>query len=130
MPLCREPKEAYYFMQKSIGTVTLTAGARSKPRVVKVKELRAGEGELSCDIVGSPKAHAEAPIKVQGVAPDADGDWIASSVTHVWDFSDSGGATTTIEAEFGMDEKDDKKGAKKKKSSPRQSGEYVSILDR
>ena len=104
-----------------------------KAAEAKVKELRAGEGELSCDLVGSPKAHAEAPIKVLGVAPDADGDWIASSVTHVWDYSDGGGATTTVEAEFGMEEKDDKKGSKKKTpstSSSQQSGEYVSILDR
>ena len=105
-----------------------------KAAEAKVKELRAGEGELSCDMVGSPKARAEAPIKVLGVAPDADGDWIASTVTHVWDYSDGGGATTTVEAEFGMEEKDDKKDTNNKKSTSKSSsqptGDYVSVLDR
>lgn len=102
----------------------------TKAADAKVKELRAGEGELSVTLVGDPKARAEAPILVLGVAPDADGEWIASAVRHVWDYAEGGGATTTIEAEFGMEEKDDKDDANKKKSSRRQSGEYVSILDR
>ncbi|WP_424830124.1 hypothetical protein [Ruegeria sp.] len=67
---------------------------------------------------------------VLGVAPDADGEWIASAVRHVWDYADGGGAPTTVETEFGMAEKDDKDDANKKKSRRRQSGEYVSILDR
>jgi len=71
---------------------------------------------------------------VLGVAPDADGDWIASTVTHVWDYSDGGGATTTVEAEFGMEEKDDKKDTNNKKSTSKSrsqtTGDYVSVLDR
>ncbi|WP_224825577.1 phage late control D family protein [Cognatishimia sp. MH4019] len=111
-----------------------SAADARKAAEAKVKELRAGEGELSCDLVGFPKARAEAPIKVQGVAPDADGDWIAASVTHIWDYTDGSGAVTTVEAEFGMEENSDKKkptkSKKKTKSTPKQTGEYVSILDR
>ena len=124
-------------------SMTLREVFQSEPEAqkaaeAKVKELRAGEGELSLELVGDPKARAEAPIKVKGVAPDADGDWIASTVSHVWDYSDGGGATTTVQAEFGMDEKDDKEGSNKKttttktasKSSSQPSGDYASILDR
>ncbi len=50
------------------------------------------------------KAHAEAPIKVLDATPDADGDWIASSGTHVWGCFNNGGATTTVEAALGMEE--------------------------
>jgi phage protein D len=111
-----------------------SAAEARKAAAAKVKELRAGEGELNCHLLGSPRAHAEAPIKVLGVAPDADGDWIASTVTHVWDYADGGGATTTVEAEFGIEEKDDKKDTKNKKSTSKSSsqptGDYVSILDR
>ncbi len=67
-----------------------------------------------------------------GVSPDADGDPIASTVTHVRDYSGSeedkdGGATTTLEASYGLEDKT-KKPAKKK--TPKQTGPYVSILDR
>ena len=105
----------------------------------KVKELRAGEGEFSATLVGDPKARAEAPIIVQGVAPDADGEWLCSSVTHVWDYGEDGGATTTIEAQFGMDgeeKKEDSGNTKRNRTRSKTtnpgntgSGEYVSILD-
>jgi len=90
----------------------------------KRRELRAGEGELSFDMLGEPTARAEMPISVLNVALDADGDWISSNVTHRWDYSDGGGATTTVEAQFGMDDK------KKKKPKSKPTGDYVSILDR
>jgi hypothetical protein len=86
--------------------------------------------------VSDPKSCAEAPINVQGVAPDADGDWIASTVTHMWDYSEGAGERITIEAEYGIEEKDDKGDAKKKKttksstSSSSTKGRYVSVLDR
>lgn len=108
----------------------------TKAADAKAKQVRAGEGEITLELVGDPTVRAETPIRVVGVAPDADGDWISSTITHVWDFSDGGGATTTIEAEFGSEEKDDKKGSKKKErpSSPNTSApadtEYVSVLDR
>lgn len=75
------------------------AAARAKAR-----DLQAGEGEMSVTIIGTPHPRAETPITMQTGTPDLDGKWIASTVTHEWDFS-TGGATTTIEAEFGMDEK-------------------------
>ncbi|PIE13847.1 MAG: hypothetical protein CSA70_03785 [Rhodobacterales bacterium] len=127
-------------------SMTLREVFQSQPEArkageAKVRELRAGEGELSVELVGDPKARAECPIIVEGVSVDADGDWIASRVTHFWDYADGGGATTTVEAEFGMDEKDDKtssnkerssktKAKRRKSSSPQKPGEYVSILDR
>jgi len=44
------------------------------------------------------------------------------------------GATTSIEAEFGLEEKDDKKAANNKpstgKSKAQLTGDYVSVLDR
>lgn len=110
----------------------------------KAIELKAGEGELSLRLAGHPHARAEAPINVSGVSLDADGAWIASTVTHTWDYGEDGGATTTVEAEFGMnkeDEQENGKGgrrkakARKKESaepaeSTTQSGGYISILDR
>lgn len=100
-----------------------------KAATAKQREMRAGEGELSVEILGDPTARAEAPIKVVGVAPDADGDWISSTVTHTWDFGENGGATTAVDAQFGMEE-DKKKKTTPKKSAVKGSGEYVSILDR
>ncbi len=102
-------------------------GDARKAAQAKVRELRAGEGELSLKMVGDPRARAEVPILGVGVSPDVDDHpWITSTVTHVWDYSDGGSATTIVEAEFGLEEKDDKK----KKKKRRQTGEYVSILDR
>lgn len=102
-------------------------GEAHKAATSKRNELRAGEGELSIEMIGEPSAVAEAPISVIDVSPDADGEWIASTVTHVWDFEEGGGATTTIEAQYGMD---DKKKKEKKKAPPQGEKEYVSILDR
>ncbi len=100
----------------------------------KVVELKAGEGELSLQMIGDPYARAEAPINVIGVSLDADGAWIASTVTHSWDYGEGGGAITTVEAEFGMnkddEEKSEKRKAKASKKSAKQSGDYISILDR
>jgi phage protein D len=117
----------------TIREVFQSEAAAQRAAEAKVTELKSGEGEMSVEMIGEPKACAEAPIQVLGVAPDIDGDWIASTVTHVWDYSTGGSAVTTIEAEFGMEEKDDKSDDKKKnsgKSSPQTKGEYVSVLDR
>ncbi|KPN64238.1 Phage protein D [Aliiroseovarius crassostreae] len=104
------------------------AEARSNGEA-KVKELRAGEGELTLNMIGNPLIRAESPIQPSGVDPDADQTWIAKSVTHVWDFAEDGGTSTTVDADFGMEDK----GKKKKnagKSSSTKNGNYVSILDR
>lgn len=104
-------------------------------------EFKAGEGELSLQLIGDPHARAEAPIEVSGVSLDADGKWIASTVTHTWDYGEDGGAVTTVEAEFGMNKEDEdtssgakksgnRRKAKASKSAPKPAGEYVSILDR
>lgn len=68
-----------------------------------VREVKAGEGEMTLLLVGSPLARAEAPIMVQGVGLDIDGRWIASGVRHHWNF-EAQGATTEITAEFGADD--------------------------
>ncbi|MBI1495418.1 contractile injection system protein, VgrG/Pvc8 family [Halocynthiibacter styelae] len=94
------------------------------------KEVRAGEGEMTVELVGAPAARAEAPVQVLNVAPDLDGNWIAHSVTHVWDFGEEGGATTTIEAQFGMDEEKEDKPATTSANRNTGNGEYISILDR
>ena len=68
-----------------------------------VREIKAGEGEMTLLMVGNPLARAEAPIMAQGVGLDIDGRWITTSVRHEWNF-ETGGATTEITAEFGADE--------------------------
>ncbi|MFT4012752.1 MAG: hypothetical protein QM682_04985 [Paracoccus sp. (in: a-proteobacteria)] len=67
-----------------------------------VREIRAGEGDMRLLLVGDPIARAEAPIMIEGVGLDLDGRWIATRVSHEWNF-ESGGATTEILAEFGAD---------------------------
>ena len=103
-----------------------------KAAQARQKEARAGEGELTIALVGDPEARAEAPILIAGVAPDVDGEWLAHSVTHVWDFGAEGGATTTIEAQFGMedDDKPAEPSASPKNGTATGNGEYISILDR
>lgn len=74
----------------------------------RAKELKAGEGEIELTIMGRPSARAESPLNVAGIDMDADGSaWITTEVVHVWDFSEGGGATTTIQAEFGKPEEND-----------------------
>lgn len=68
-----------------------------------VREIKAGEGAMTLRMVGAPMARAEAPIVVQGVGLDIDGRWIATRVSHEWNF-ESGGATTEVTAEFGADD--------------------------
>ncbi|MBP8931271.1 MAG: hypothetical protein KBG46_08325 [Paracoccus sp.] len=70
-----------------------------------VREIKAGEGAMTLRLVGTPLARAEAPIVVSGVSLDVDGRWIATRVSHEWNF-EGGGATTEIVAEFGADEDD------------------------
>lgn len=101
-----------------------------KAAVARVSDLRAGEGELTLELIGDPLARAEAPLIIENVAPDVDGNWIASTVTHVWDYGEGGGATTTVEAEFGKEEKDETSGRKNTRKSKKPAGEYVSVLDR
>ncbi len=106
----------------------------------RAKELRAEEGELSLELIGDPYARAESPIVVAGVSLDADGWWIASTVTHVRDYGEGGGAVTTVQAEYGMDgedkDEDDEEPKRKRRTartpsnSSRPDGDYVSILDR
>lgn len=79
-------------------------GEAQRAAQAKVKELRAGEGELSLSLIGDPSICAEFPIKAAVGEPDVDGDWVAARVTHRWDFGEEGGASTEVEAEFGMDE--------------------------
>ncbi|WP_299152013.1 phage tail tape measure protein [uncultured Tateyamaria sp.] len=96
----------------------------------RVKELRAGEGELTLELIGDPHARAEAPLNITNVAPDVDGSWVASTVTHLWDYGEEGGAKTTVEAEFGQEEEADDKSDKQAPKSKKPQGEYVSVLDR
>lgn len=64
------------------------------------REMVAGEGELELTLVGNPLARAEAPVTVSGVSLDVDGDWLAKSVTHRWDFEQAG-ATTRVVCDLG-----------------------------
>jgi phage protein D len=96
----------------------------------KLKELIAGEGELTLEMIGNPLIRAETPVQPTGVDSDADRVWIASKVSHVWDYGEEGGTATTVEAELGIAEKDAKKKKSAGASSSQQNGEYVSILDR
>ncbi len=67
------------------------------------REVKGGEVEVTLQLVGNTLARAETPIVVQGVSLDLDGRWIASSVTHHWNF-EAGGATTEIGAGTGLNE--------------------------
>ena len=102
----------------------------SRAAKAKATDLRSGEGELALELIGDPLARAEAPLSVSGVSLDVDGEWIASTVTHVWDYGEGGGATTTVEAEFGKEKEEAKKGTKAAPKSRKPAGEYVSVLDR
>ncbi len=66
------------------------------------RDIAAGEGEMELKLIGAPLARAETPVQVEGVSPDVDGRWLATSITHEWAFN-GGGAATTIRAEFGVD---------------------------
>ena len=76
----------------------------------KANEVKSGEGELSVDIIDNPLAKAEMPVILAGVAPDADRKWIIGSAEHIWDFEESGGAITTLEAQYGKEDEEANKG--------------------
>ena len=113
-------------------SMTIREVFQNEADATKAAELKAGEGELSVTMVGDPKARAEAPVTVLGVGEDADGaPWIASRVTHLWDYGEDGGATTEVEADYGKpDEDEEKEDEKAAAPKPEDGGEYVSILDR
>ena len=89
--------------QKTLREIYQDEAEARRAAEAAVREVKAGEGDMTLKLVGVPIARAEAPIVIKGVGLDIDGRWIATRVNHDWNF-ESGGAITEIVAEFGADD--------------------------
>lgn len=102
--MIRLPVEPRYSLfkpaRKALREVFATEDEAKRAAEADKREMAAGEGELELLIVGNPLAGAEAPVSISGVGLDVDGEWLAKSVTHRWDF-EQGGATTRIVCDLG-----------------------------
>ena len=63
----------------------------------KKKQLKRGEGLLSCTVSGDPAIVAGARLTVSGVRGGVDGEWVIKTATHTLD--SQGGYITGVEAE-------------------------------